>query len=237
MAIGPTDPTNFVEVDRIHKLGAPSLTDYIKAVSDYIATRDVRTDGEKKAAQIRMSAALGRFLLNELRQRIGHLAGEAGERDVSGALRVVRADVTEMHDLDGLRLAIEIKPVNAAVGRAIWNRFGDIRTFAVNLHLKFPFAVIGGVLTLPSYEWATSKAKGRYKKPTTDVVLRAVKRLERAGGREKEGDAPHLMEGVWVLLYDPDTLKVDPNVPPPGTGLRLDEFIDNLVDAYEGRFE
>jgi hypothetical protein len=36
---------------------------------------------------------------------------------------------------------------------------------------------------------------------------------------------------------DPDTRKVDPNVPPAGSGLRLKEFLDQLTDAYEGRFE
>jgi len=48
------------------------------------------------------------------------------------------------HELDGLRLAVEIKPVNLAVGRALWNRCGDILAFAVNLYLKFPFAVVRG---------------------------------------------------------------------------------------------
>src|SRR5213075_3432256 len=88
--------------------------------------------------------------LHELNLQISNLY--AGEKNVAGALRVVRADVSETHDLDGLRLAVEIKPVNLAVGRALWNRFGDIRTFAVNIHLKFPFAVVGGVLVIPTYE-------------------------------------------------------------------------------------
>ena len=77
----------------------------------------------------------------------------AGELDVAGALRSARADVSEAHPLDGLRLAVEIKPINLAVGRAIWNRFGDVQVFAVNIHLKFPFAVVGGVLALPTWEW------------------------------------------------------------------------------------
>jgi hypothetical protein len=51
-----------------------------------------------------------------------------------------------------------LKPINLAVGRAIWNRFGDIRTFAVNIHLKFPFAAVGGVLVIPTYEETGSKA-------------------------------------------------------------------------------
>ena len=61
-------------------------------------------------------------------------------------------------------------------------------------------------------------------------------RLARAGGRQKESDAAHLMEGVWVLVYDPDTGQVDPLVPPAGYRLRLDEFLDDLVAAYEARF-
>lgn len=72
-----------------------------------------------------------------------------GEITVSGALRASQMDVVEMTELDGLKLAVELKPVNLAVGRAIWNRFGDIRVTAVSTHLKYPFAVAGGVLTLP----------------------------------------------------------------------------------------
>ncbi len=69
---------------------------------------------------------------------------------IGGGLRNAKADVSEASETDGLKLAIEIKPVHLAVGRAIWNRFGDVRTFAVNVHLKFPFAVVGGILTLPT---------------------------------------------------------------------------------------
>ena len=109
--------------------------------------------GPKKAGQIRLSTMLGQALADQLRQRLPQFRhGIVGERKVSGALRTVNADVSEIHPIDGLRLAVELKPVNLAVGRAIWNRFGDIRTFAVNLHLKFPFCVVGGVLVIPTYE-------------------------------------------------------------------------------------
>lgn len=136
-----------------------------------------------------------------------------------------------MHRLDGLRLAIEIKPINLAVGRAIWNRFGDIRTFAVNLHLKFPFAVVGGVLVIPTYEMSGGK-----KKDTTHLIDRAVDRLSRAGGRQTEGGAPHLLEGVGVVVYDPAKGKLDPTTPPVGSGLRWDEFVADLATAYNARF-
>jgi hypothetical protein len=235
MPLKPEDPTGLVEVDRVNALPNPSLQDYISAVSDYVISRRGIGDEEAKAAQIRLSNALGRFLRDELHRRLPAIKAHAGERPVAGALRTMNSDVTDSTEFDGLRLAIEIKPVNLAVGRAIWNRFGDIRTFAVNMHLKFPFAVIGGVLAIPTYEMTTRKA-GLHKKDTRPLINRAVLRLARAGGRIKESDAPHLMEGVWVLVYDPETATLDPNVPPPGNHLRLDEFIDDLAKAYDARF-
>lgn len=227
----PGDPTGLPKVDRLAGLDSPTINDYIKGVSEYVRGRSTITDGQAKAAQIRLSAALALALVADLRKHLPDLAAEVGERDVSGALRIVKADVSEIHRLDGLRLAIEIKPVNLAVGRAIWNRFGDIRTFAVNLHLKFPFAVVGGVLVIPTYEMSGTK-----RKDTTHLIQRAVDRLARAGGRETEGDAPHLLEGVGVVVYDPDKGALDPATPPPGSRLRWDEFIEDLARAYNARF-
>ena len=227
----PGDPTGLAKVDRLVGLDSPTINDYIEGVSEYVRERSKITDGQAKAAQIRLSAALALALVSDLRKHIPDLAAEVGERQVSGALRIVKADVSEIHRLDGLRLAIEIKPINLAVGRAIWNRFGDIRTFAVNLHLKFPFAVVGGVLVIPTYEKSGAK-----KKDTTHLIQRAVDRLSRAGGRETEGDAPHLLEGVGVVVYDPDKAALDPATPPTGSRLRWDEFIEDLARAYSARF-
>jgi hypothetical protein len=226
-------PTGLPAVDRLATLNAPTLDDYLDGVSEYVRLRTTITDGQAKAAQIRLSGALGSALADELEDQLDDKNASlyAGERNVSGALRVVRADVSEFHQLDGLRLAIEIKPVNLAVGRAIWNRFGDIRTFAVNLHLKFPFAVVGGLLVFPTFETVKGKPKD-----TTHLINRAVDRLSRAGGRKTEGDAPHLLEGVGVVVYDPASGQLDPATPPSGSGLRWDEFIEDLATAYNARF-
>lgn len=233
--MSPPGKSGLKSVDRLAVLDPPTLQDYIEAASEYVrGHRDLDT-GPKKTAQLQLSAGLGVGLLAELRSRLPDLSGFAGERDVSGALRTVKADVSETHQLDGLRLAIEIKPVNLAVGRAIWNRFGDIRTFAVNLHLKFPFAVVGGVLAIPTYE--EDVVKGLVvRKTTTHLITRAVDRLSRAGGRRTEGDAPHLLEGVGVVVYDPDKAELHPTIPPVGSGLRWEEFVESMTVAYEARF-
>lgn len=262
------EPTGIDAIDRLAADPHCSIHDYIAAVSAYVRESHRLAAGPKKAGQIRLSSALGRALVADLRRRLPHMSDVVvGERKVAGALRTTKADVSEIHPLDGLRLAVELKPVNLAVGRAIWNRFGDLRTFAVNLHLKFPFAVVGGVLVIPTYEEVGSReaqeaeaveeraaeegvavtepAKPAIPEPsivvaqksTRHLIARAIQRLMRAGGRRSEADGAHLLEGIAVVAYDPGIGSIDPDLPPPGSGLRWDEFVEALSAAYEARFE
>lgn len=266
-------PTGISSIDELVDLPDAECTigAYVRAASEYVRRSHELKLGPKKAAQIRLSNALGRALVADLKARIPSLSGVViGERKVSGALRSVNADVSEIHSTDGLRLAVELKPVNLAVGRAIWNRFGDIRTFAVNLHLKFPFCVVGGVLAIPTYEAIGSKkeiedevadepsleqqaeeatienasveisnpaTQGIAHKSTVHLINRAVSRLVRAGGRRTEGDAPHLLEGIAVVVYDPDSGVLHEELPAPGSGLRWSEFVDSIATTYQSRFE
>lgn len=212
------------------------IADYCQAAAEYIRQASVVGSAKSKAAQIRLSNALAHVTVADLeRQGVDLRLAFAGEREVGGGLRSVKADVSEMSVTDGLRLAVEIKPVHLAVGRAIWNRFGDVRTFAVNIHLKFPFAVVGGILTLPTTERLRSGDDTKWKS-TTHLVSRAVGRFMRAGGRRTEGDAAHLLEGIAVLAFDRETGQIEPNLPPIGSGLRWEEFIATMADAYQSRF-
>jgi hypothetical protein len=232
----PLQPTGLPLVDGLSGLLRPTIDDYCAAAAEYIRGATGVGAPAGKAAQIRLSQGLAAVTLGDLRTRVGPMpAAFAGERDVGGGLRTVQADVSEMTPTDGLTLAVEIKPVHLAVGRAIWNRFGDVRTFAVNIHLKFPFAVVGGVMTLPMRERVRSGDDSQWKS-TTHLVERAVTRFVRAGGRETEGDAPHLLEGIGVVVFDEATGLLDPGIPPAGCGLRWDEFVDRLAVSYDARF-
>jgi hypothetical protein len=226
--------TGLPSVDTLSANETPALAEYLSAVSEYIRESPHLSGSVKKTAQIALSAGLGRCLKKALEDKLPRLHAFAGELEVAGALRSARADVSESHQLDGLRLAVEIKPVNLAVGRAIWNRFGDVRAFAVNIHLKFPFAVVAGVLTVPTWEWS---ATGTSKSPTLHIIDRLVRRLQRTRRRETEADAPHLLEAVTVVVYDPDTGHLNPVLPPPGYGLRWDEFVSIVAETYEIRFD
>jgi hypothetical protein len=236
-------PTGMPLVDFLSQIERPTIQDFVNAASEYV--RDcvgigplTLSDGEeitaaarKKAGQIRLSNGLARALAADLREALPRINAVPGEIPVAGALRVAQMDVVEMTQLDGLKLAVELKPVNLAVGRAIWNRYGDIRVGAVSTHLKFPFAVVGGVLTFPTWEWTNGQ-----KKSTTHLVARAVELLRRAGNRRREDDAPHRLEGVAVVLFDPDSSEIHEQLPAAGSGVRWQEFVQSLAEAYDLRF-
>jgi hypothetical protein len=230
------EPTGLPLVDGLAGLTGPTLEDYCRASAEYIRSASTLGSGKSKAAQIRLSHGLAAVLVVDLRS-LGLTLDRVvvGEREVGGGLRNVKADVSEASETDGLKLAVEIKPVHLAVGRAIWNRFGDVRTFAVNIHLKFPFAVVGGILTLPTTERLASGNDVDWKS-TTHLVTRAVGRFMRAGGRNTEGDAGHLLEGIAVVAFDRETGAVDVDLPPEGCGLRWTEFVTKIADSYQARF-
>lgn len=75
------------------------------------------------------------------------------------------------------------------------------------------------------------------RKPTDSLIARLVRRLDRTRLRETEADAAHLLEAVAVIVYDPDTGILDPDIPPPGSGLRWDEFVATMAETYDVRFE
>jgi len=269
----PPQPTGIEKIDRLALLAPCKIQDYIVGASAYVKQNADLKAGPKKAAQIRLSNALSRSLASELTVLLPQLSSSlvTDEQKIAGGLRTANADLSESHSLDGLRLAVELKPINLAVGRAIWNRFGDIRTFAVNIHLKFPFAVVGGVLVIPTYEETGTKAAKTAlaveevledgeaplteilegiepeaesnalpltsRKSTTHLIERAIDRLVRAGGRKSEADPAHLLEGIAVLVYDPDTGEIDSALPKPGSGLRWEEFVVSLATSYRARFE
>ena len=76
-------------VDCLDGLEPCTLDDYLKGVSEDVRRARAISDGARKAAQVRLSAALGRALLTKLRRRFpdGLQDALAGEQMVSGALR------------------------------------------------------------------------------------------------------------------------------------------------------
>ncbi len=213
-----------------------ALSRYLKEVCQYQRRLpDINKLGReesgksKKTEQLRLGTLLATVIAADLRKR-GVRDPRAAEVAIAGALSRPRVDVSETSLEDGLKLGIEIKTVNEAAGRAMWNRVGDLRSFAVNYHLKFPYAVCGGVITVPDVMPG---------EPNLGVLIRRVERvLARVNGRPDEGSAPHRLEAIAFIVYrcSEGGAELHPDLPTRSSGLRYDQFVDALVAAYEARF-
>jgi hypothetical protein len=216
--------------------GTPTLADYVAASAEYIRGASQLTSSAAKTAQLALSKGLSNVMANDLcATGVPFTDLRPGEREVGGGLRAAKADVSEMTPRDGLTVGVEIKPVHLAVGRAIWNRMGDIRAFALNVHLKFPFAVVGGVLTVPTSERKTSGNDSEWKS-TLPAVQKAIKKFSAAGERRSEYDAPHLLEATAVVVFDVDSGLVRDDLPGETSPLSWGTYIDQLAAVYDLRF-
>ena len=65
--------------------------------------------------------------------------------------------------------------------------------------------------------------------PTLDALV--IARFVRAGGRRTEGDAPHLLEAIAVVVFDHTTGEIVQELPPAASGLRWEGFIAGLAAA------
>jgi hypothetical protein len=214
----------------------PQLNDYLCEVCEYqrrlleINKLGREESGKsKKSEQLRLGTLLATVIAQDLRGR-GVRDARAAEVAIAGALSRPRVDVSETSLEDGLKLGIEIKTVNEAAGRAMWNRVGDLRSFAVNYHLKFPYAVCGGVITVP--ETMPSE-------PNLLGLIRRVERvLARVNGRPDEGSAPHRLEAIAFIVYrcTVDGAELHPDLPTAASGLRYEQFLEALTAAYDARF-
>ena len=110
MAEAPA-PTGLALVDGLARLDSPTIDDYSRAAAEHIRMASNVGSGSGKAAQIRLSQALAVVAVRDLRQAGARiLDAVSAEREVGGGLRSVKADVSEVSETDGLKLAIESKP-------------------------------------------------------------------------------------------------------------------------------
>jgi hypothetical protein len=223
---GPEQPTS----------PSPRLFDYLNQVCEYQRrlleiNKLGREDAgkSKKAEQLRLGTLLATVIANDLRGRGVH-DPRAAEVAIAGALSRPRVDVSETSLEDGLKLGIEIKTVNEAAGRAMWNRVGDLRSFAVNYHLKFPYAVCGGVITVPDAMPGEPNLLG--------LIRRVERVLARVNGRPDESSAPHRLEAIAFVVYRCAEAggELHPDLPSAASGLRYEQFLDALTVAYDARF-
>src|SRR5205823_1219713 len=111
-----------------------------------------------QAAKKRYSEILSKHLAQELAaglrgvgfRNVKPLAGGPGEREFQGGLGPKKVDVSFADERHGLLLAVSIKSINfAPFGKNLKNRFSDLCTEAITLHMRFPYSVVCALFAFP----------------------------------------------------------------------------------------
>ena len=180
------------------------------------------------------------------------------EKEFQGGLGPKRVDVSYSDDRHGLMLAVTIKSINfpsfpripqtvppqfdyskpGNFSKNVKNRFGDLTTESITLHLRFPFAVVGCLFVMP--ERSRTEKGVNMRISTFD---RGVKLYGTISGRPAYGDPAERFEDVVLMLYRPLTDSTRPNdvwVELHRAGsveakLSEGEYFDLLRDLYNQR--
>ncbi len=158
---------------------------------------------EKKGYAETLSKHLAEELAEGLRQKgftgTRPLAGGPGEKAFQGGLGPKKVDVAYSDERHGLLLAVSVKTIMAApYGKNLKNRFADLCTEAITLHMRFPYAVVCAFFAFP--EDARKDKTGKRRISTFD---RAMRLLASVSGREEHTDPAEKFESIAMLSVEP----------------------------------
>jgi hypothetical protein len=161
------------------------------------------TQAEKKRFSEILSANLAKQLAEGLRSAgfpgvVPAIDGK-GEKTFQGGLGPKRVDVSYSDDQNGLLLAVSIKSINfAPFGKNLKNRFGDLLTEAITLHLRFPYSVVCMLFAFPA---SSNEDVSMGRKVST--FQRARKLFATVSGRRDYTDPGEKFENVTMMLFEP----------------------------------
>jgi hypothetical protein len=128
---------------------------------------------------------------------------------------------------DGIRFAFDSKTLNDTDSlRKNWqNMVNDLATEATTVHSRFPHAVVGFMVIIPA---------PCFIEPQKSAMIETLERLAR---RTNVGDSDYMAEAISLVIWDPKTGNIDPNVPQTDSPLRLEKFSTFIEVAYVNRYK
>ena len=116
-----------------------------------------------------------------------------------GGLGPKKVDVSYSDEQHGLLLAVSIKTISfAPFGKNLKNRFGDLCTEAITLHMRFPYSVVCALFAFPS------ACDQDFKQPRSLSTFRVATRLfSTISGRREYTDPGEKFENVTMMLFQP----------------------------------
>jgi len=125
--------------------------------------------------------------------------GRPGERAFQGGLGTKKVDVSYADDQHGLLLAVSIKTINSPpFGKNLKNRFADLCTEAITLHMRFPYGVVCALFAFPAAA-DDDVTRGR----PISTFRRAMRLMATLSGRGDHADAGEKFENVTMMLFQP----------------------------------
>lgn len=204
-----------------------------------IADSDAPQAAKKRYSEIlssRLATEVADGLRSEGFPNVKPARGGPGERAFQGGLGPKKVDVSYANEQHGLLLAVSVKTISfAPFGKNLKNRFADLCTEAITLHMRFPYSVVSALFAFPisADEDVTS---GR----TLSTFRRATNLLKTISGREEYTGPGEKFESITTLLYQPvNTLSLEPWVKlfDSQTGREISEsdYFLMLRDGYNKR--
>jgi hypothetical protein len=122
-----------------------------------------------------------------------------GEKAFQGGLGPKRVDVSYADERHGLLLAVSVKTIcTEPYGKNLRNRFSDLCTEAISLHMRFPYGVVTALFAMPEDADRDITAQRR-----TTTFRRAAMLLSTISGRREHSSDAEKFEDVTMMLFGP----------------------------------
>jgi hypothetical protein len=124
------------------------------------------------------------------------------EKEFQGGLGPKKVDVSYSDEQHGLIFAVSIKTITAPpFGKNLKNRFGDLCTEAITLHMRFPYSIVCALFAFPSTANQDHSAEPGRRQVST--FQRATQLFATIGGRHEYTDPGEKFENVTMMLFHP----------------------------------
>jgi hypothetical protein len=150
---------------------------------------------------------------------------EVGPVRIIGGVRPQNFDVG--YRPDGVRFAFDSKTLNDTDSlRKNWqNMINDLATEATTVHSRFPHAVVAFMVVIPA---------PCFVEPQRSAIIETLERLARRAGVE---EPDYMAEAISLVVWNPDDGRIETDVPPPTSPLRLEKFSSQVEAAYVSRYK
>jgi len=150
---------------------------------------------------------------------------EVGPVRIVGGVRPQNFDAA--YRPDGPRIVFDSKTLNEekSIGKNWQNMINDLGTEATTVHTRFPYSLVVFFVVLPKPALNNKQEKD------------LIRTLERLGTRKNVLDQPHLAEAISMVVWDPQTGKIDDDIPYRTSNLRLEKIHTTIEAIYYDRYK